>query len=521
MSQENILKISKLYKNAVAKLTCLNNEIDACEPFTLTNESNEEVCGSGFFVRCSSLYLPRELSHRRYLITNAHVIEGSSTRRVSISFPHLGDTTLWGTVILACKTLDFAIVEVTAENNDHLEKELGKSFIEVFRTIPFVKMCSKPFNTRSELAKNVLAIGFPLASNDSHISTGNVSGKHEHYLQVNGSINSGNSGGPLFDENGQAIGICAASFEESEGITLAVEWFHVTKMLKHYWDKSSLVVYPPSLGLSTKRLIDAYAITKLKDENTKGCLVSKVFPQSSLKKSIKDGDIIMSIGDDKNEFELDRSGNVNVPYQHDKVKFYSLNVLLLLDPESCFVRVYSKNRRKTVNFQLMTIPNVIRYVMPSLEKIDCFTFGGLVFTQLTKNHMEEVPDDVDPNVISFFTSTQGCQSAVVISSYFIPCSLIEQGYSVKKLSIVKRFNNKKVSTVQGLRELVVDALKDYEENPEVKKCKFVGLETSSTKYIMDMEKVQRTELLLRMTPSYPIEYSVVPCSNKKRKFELM
>ena len=102
-NNDNILKISKLYKNAVAKLTALNNEVDVAEPFTLTNECNEEVCGSGFFIKCTDLYLPREMSHKRYLISNAHVIEGSSTKRISISFPHLGDTILYGKVILACK----------------------------------------------------------------------------------------------------------------------------------------------------------------------------------------------------------------------------------------------------------------------------------------------------------------------------------------------------------------------------------------------------------------------------------
>lgn len=519
-NNDNILKISKLYKNAVAKLTALNNEVDVAEPFTLTNECNEEVCGSGFFIKCTDLYLPREMSHKRYLISNAHVIEGSSTKRISISFPHLGDTILYGKVILACKSLDFAIVEVTAEANYHIEKELGKTFHQVFKTIPFVKMCAKPFNTKSELAKDVLAIGFPLASNDSHISCGNVSGKHEHYLQVNGSINSGNSGGPLFNHKGEAIGICAASFEESEGITLAIEWFHVSKMLKHYWDRKSLVVYPPGLGVSCKRLIDAYAITKLKDENVKGCLVSKVFPQSCFKKSVKDGDIIMSIGDDANEFEVDRAGNVNVPYQNDKVKWFSLNVLMLLNPDTCFVRVYSKNRRKTVNFTLQTVENMVRYVMPSLETIPCFLFGGLVLTQLTRNHMEDVPDDVDPNVISFFTKTQGSQESVVISSYFIPCALVEQGYNIKKLSIVQKFNKRKVTNVEQMKQMCAEAMQRYLEDRESKKTKFVELETNSSKYIMDLEEVLKTEILLRMTPSYPSQYSIVSIANdvnKKRK----
>lgn len=258
----------------------------------------------------------------------------------------------------------------------------------------------------------------------------------------------------------------------------------------------------------------------MKDENVKGCLVSKVFPQSCFKKSVKDGDIIMSIGDDANEFEVDRAGNVNVPYQNDKVKWFSLNVLMLLNPDTCFVRVYSKNRRKTVNFTLQTVENMVRYVMPSLETIPCFLFGGLVLTQLTRNHMEDVPDDVDPNVISFFTKTQGSQESVVISSYFIPCALVEQGYNIKKLSIVQKFNKRKVTNVEQMKQMCAEAMERYLEDRESKKTKFVELETNSSKYIMDLEEVLKTEILLRMTPSYPTQYSIVSIANdvnKKRK----
>ena len=116
---------------------------------------------------------------------------------------------------------------------------------------------------------------------------------------------------------------------------------------------------------------------------------------------MKKGDVIMSIRDERYEWEIDRSGNVNIPYQHDKA--IGLNVLMLLNPDSCFLRVYSKSKRKTVTFTLRAIEKRAKNVMPSLEPIPCFTCGGLIFTQLTRNHMEEVPEDIDPTVVNFFT----------------------------------------------------------------------------------------------------------------------
>ena len=60
----------------------------------------------------------------------------------------------------------------------------------------------------------------------------------------------------------------------------------------------------------------------------------------------------------------------------------------------------------------------------------------------------------------------------------------------------------------------------YFQDPESKKAKFVELETNSSKYIMDLEEVVKTETLLRMTPSYPTQFSIVSIANhvnKKRK----
>ena len=131
-----------------------------------------------------------------------------------------------------------------------------------------------------EIAQDVLAIGYPLDSNDSHISTGVISGKHEHYLQINGSINSGNSGGPLFDSNAVCIGINAASFETSEGITLAIGLQYNANVKALLGSESVGSLPTPLLGILTKRLIDSYAATQLKDENIKGVLVDTVHKEN-------------------------------------------------------------------------------------------------------------------------------------------------------------------------------------------------------------------------------------------------
>ena len=101
-------------------------------------------------------------------------------------------------------------------------------------------------------------------------------------------------------------------------------------MLCHYWDKQSLTLQCPNLGIATEKLIDSYAAVKLKHSNVKGALVTKVFNSSVLKsKNLKPNNVICSIGDKSHEFDIDRNGLVHLKHQLDKVNLVP-NVLLLL-----------------------------------------------------------------------------------------------------------------------------------------------------------------------------------------------
>ena len=155
--------------------------------------------------------------------------------------------------------------------------------------------------------------------------------------------------------------------------------------------------------------------------------------------------------------------------------------------------------------------------MPSIEPIPCFSCGGLIFTQLTKNHMEEVPEDVDPNVINFFTNTHGSKKAVVISSYHIPCSLLEQGYNIRKLTVVKRINRTKISTIEQCKNILMKILNSHKSDPDNKRYKFIEIVTENETLIMDVSLAFKIEMLLEMTPSFKKAFSLV--NKLKRKID--
>ena len=516
---DSLKAICQRFKRGVAKVTCSAIEIDVNQPYVTTGNTDEEVCGSAFFVPSQYLYLPRNDGSKRYLVTNAHVIDACPTMRVALTFPELGKCKMWAKVILACQPLDFAILEVDANYNEHLESEIGKTFAAIMRTIPPVKPRKKIVDTTKEVSHEATGIGFPLASEDCHISSGKISGRHAHFLQVNASINGGNSGGPLFDAKGNLIGVCAASFDESEGITLAIPWHDIDKMLCHYWDKSSLTLQCPNLGVATEKLIDSYAVVKLKNSNVKGALVTKVFASSVLMdKKLKANNVICSIGDASHEFDIDRNGLVHLKHQLDKVKFSSLNVLLLLDPATTFIRVFDGKKKRTINFELEVQQDILRNCMPVLEPIECFTFGGVVFSRFYNNHIEDTEDEaLDPGIVQFLSESKGSESAVVITAFRLPSSILQQGYSLKRLSVLKKINNKKVNTVEAAKDILQKAISQYIDDKEKRYVSMdIGGSCKTTIYV-DLKLAFDLEPMLYMTPGYSPSHSVLQLPTRKSK----
>lgn len=525
MSEFALKSICQRFKRGVAKITCSAIEIDVNQPYVTSGSTDDEVCGSAFFVPAQYLYLSKNNGSKRYLVTNAHVIDCCPTKTIALTFPELGKCKMWAKVILACQPLDFAILEVDAIYNEHLEKEVGRTFANIVRSIPAVKPRKKIVDTTEEVSLEATGIGFPLASEDCHISSGKISGRHSHYLQINASINGGNSGGPLFDNKGNLIGVCAASFDESEGITLAIPWHDIDKVLKYYWDKKALTMQCPSLGVATKKLIDAHvAVRGWRDSNVKGALVSKVFPTSQLSDlGLKKGYVITSIGDCCNEFDIDRNGLVNLKHQLDKVPFQSLNVLLLLDPESTFIRIYDGRRTKTLAFTLSVQSGILRNCMPVLEPIPCAIFGGVVFCQFFNNHIEDIEDDtLDPGIVQFLSESKGSESAVVITAFRLPSSILQQGYTIRKLTVLKRVNKKKAKTIEQLKKILGQAIKKYTTD---NKARYIELEiggTSTEVIYVDLDLAFRLEPLLYCTPGYKREYSVISIDmlqSRKRSFD--
>ena len=135
-----------------------------------------------------------------YIVTNNHVIDGAD--EISVTFTD--NTTLKAKLIGKDERVDLALLKV-----------------ETDKPLKFV-----PFGDSdgSRVGDWVLAIGNPFGLGGS-VTAGIVSargrdirqGPYDDFIQTDASINRGNSGGPLFNMDGQVIGINTAIYSPSGG----------------------------------------------------------------------------------------------------------------------------------------------------------------------------------------------------------------------------------------------------------------------------------------------------------------
>ncbi len=147
-----------------------------------------QALGSGFVISADG-----------YIVTNNHVVDGADS--IEIEFYHGGK--LPAKVIGTDPKTDIALLKV--EPKDPLE---------------FVKFGD---SDKMRVGDWVVAMGNPLGQGFS-VSAGIVSarnralsGTYDDYLQTDAAINRGNSGGPLFDMDGDVIGVNTAILSPNGG----------------------------------------------------------------------------------------------------------------------------------------------------------------------------------------------------------------------------------------------------------------------------------------------------------------
>lgn len=155
-------------------------------------KDNSKASGSGFFLTTNGI-----------IATNAHVVEGASNIEITVS-NEVGVFTYKTKVLLVDSKNDVALLQI----DDDKFKGLSK--------IPY------GVTENSDVGSKVFTIGYPLndvmGSNfkvtDGIISAISGIGDDMRYYQISVPLQPGNSGGPLFNKEGNIIGITSAKLNE-------------------------------------------------------------------------------------------------------------------------------------------------------------------------------------------------------------------------------------------------------------------------------------------------------------------
>jgi len=209
-----------------------------------------------------------------YILTNNHVIEGASEILVRLST----EKEFEAEVIGRDPKTDLALIKIKSGQDLPVE-ELGDS-------------------DKLEIGEWVMAIGNPFGLSQT-VTVGIVSAKgrvigsgpYDDYIQTDASINPGNSGGPLFNMNGEVVGINTAIVATGHGIGFAIP-INVAKEIIPQLKKKGKVTRG-GIGVYVQKLTPDLA-RSFNLEKSKGALVADVIPGGAAEAGgILRGDVII------------------------------------------------------------------------------------------------------------------------------------------------------------------------------------------------------------------------------------
>lgn len=222
------------------------------------------------------------ISEDGYIVTNNHVVSGASQIRVTLHDKQEYTATLIGT---DSKT-DIAVLKIDATG------------------LPAATLGNSDNLVVGEFA---LAVGNPLGSLGGTVTDGiisaldrevNVQGQSMRLLQTNAAVSPGNSGGGLFNGNGELIGIVNAksSASNTEGLGFAIP-INTAIQVAQELINNGYVTGRPALGVTVLSVSDLQTAMQY-GVNRLGVYITELVENGAAQKAgLQVGDMFVSVGE--------------------------------------------------------------------------------------------------------------------------------------------------------------------------------------------------------------------------------
>ena len=204
-SSEELQQLKREFKNEAAKnknevLRVVDNKIkESKAPENTPIRSG----GTGFLI-----------DGKGYLVTNAHVVEGATSVVIQ---NNKGEEFRTNIVYINSQT-DIAILKIKDED------------FKPVSTIPYAIR-----KTSADLGEQLFTLGYPrkeIVYNEGYMSAKTGYNGDTLTCQIGVSANPGNSGGPVFNKNGEVIGIINTRERQAEGVVFAITSKNIFRTLE-------------------------------------------------------------------------------------------------------------------------------------------------------------------------------------------------------------------------------------------------------------------------------------------------
>jgi S1-C subfamily serine protease len=428
-------------RRSVFKISVVSQEPDFQKPWKLN--STQEASGTGFYIG------------KNRILTNAHVV--ANARYLTVQRD--GDPIRQPAVVtFIAHDCDLAIV--TAKDPAY------------FREMVPMRLGGMP-----KLRSPVSTIGFPTGGDQLSVTKGIVSrvgyrayvhpGSFSHLLiQVDSAINSGNSGGPVTQDE-QVVGVAFQSFVSAASIGYIIPTPVISRFLKDIEDG----IYDGHAedGLEIRRwaasnsaVMSYYGMKKVK----MGVIVTNVFPWSRLSGKILVNDLLIKV----NGKDIGVDGKID--FKGERVDFNTIFDLSQIGESIGFT---VKRGTAEIVIKTKVEKNGPHYYQGNLfaRHPKYFIFGGLVFSLLSKDFMKTWGDKwpkLVPSLLKFIHFNSQYESEFLDRSEFIVFA--------NRLShpINSYINKQKNAVVRSVNGTPVHSMNEFIHLLELPDREFISIE---------------------------------------------
>lgn len=315
-SSDGMLTTEQIAKTATSTVVSITTE--SKETSSVYSDLVTKGAGSGVI-----------LTKDGYIVTCAHVVDNASSIKVKTA----DDKEYTAKVIGSDSQTDIALIKISASNLT--PAVIGKS-------------------SELDAGETAVAIGNPLGELSGTVTEGIISSKERQItisghkmtlIQTSAQVNPGNSGGGLFNQYGELVGIVESksSGSDVEGLGFAVPMDTAAKVIESL-KANGYVKGRPSLGVTIVDATSAQSAMRFGASQT-GVVITSVTKNSAADQAgLQSGDVIITVSGKKVSEAADVTAAVQKKSVGDKIK-----ITISRDGSSKTVTVTLKEATKSSN----------------------------------------------------------------------------------------------------------------------------------------------------------------------------